>query len=133
MIKRPYGTIKGTIQYDVIEQNENPDIDKTTDLNIYKTGRFNWDELKDIFGDIYEDPATYDDLDALDQEIYSKSNSDGTYEIYVVPGSYDLQKDRRGFLDYIVTNIEVSEGSVIDLGNRILTAGDVNRDRSNWT
>lgn len=133
VIHRPYGIIKGTIQYDLIEQNENPDIDKTTDLNIYKTGRFNWDELKDIFGEVYDDPATYDDLDALEKDEYFKSNADGSYEIYVVPGSYDLQIDKKGFLDYIVINIDVTEGSVIDLGNRILTAGDVNRDRSNWT
>lgn len=128
VVKRPYGTIKGIIQYDVIEENENPDINKTTDLNIYKTGRFNWDELKDIFGDVYDNPATYDDLDALEKDVYKQSEEDGTFEIYVVPGTYDLQIDKRGFLDYIVTNIEVSEGSVIDLGNRILIAGDVNRD-----
>ena len=131
IIKRPYGTIKGTIQYDMIEQNENPDIDKTTDLNFYKTGRFNWNELKDIFGQIYENPATYDDLDELDKDLYMTSNADGTYEIYLIPGSYDLQIDKRGFLDFIITNIEVTDGAVINLGNRILTAGDVNRDRSN--
>lgn len=132
-IHRPYATIKGSIQYDAIEENENPDIDKTTDLNIYKTGKFNWDELKDIFGEIYENPATYDDLDLVEKDVYTKSNPDGTYEIYLLPGTYDLQIERRGFLDYIITNIEVTEGSVIDLENRTITAGDVNRDRSNRT
>ena len=115
-IHRPYGTIKGSIKYDTIEENENPDINKTTDLNIYKTGKFNWDELKDIFGEIYENPKTY-----------------GSYEIYVIPGTYDLQIDKKGFLDCIIKNIEVTENEVVDLENKVLVAGDINRDRSNWT
>ena len=40
----------------------------TTDLNIYKTGKFNWNELKDIFGEIYENPKTYNDLDQIEKE-----------------------------------------------------------------
>lgn len=132
-IHRPYGTIKGSIKYDTIEENENPDIDKTTDLNIYKTGKFNWDELKDIFGEIYENPKTYDDLDQIEKDQYEQSNADGSYEIYVIPGTYDLQIDKKGFLDCIIKNIEVTENEVIDLENKVLVAGDINRDRSNWT
>lgn len=132
-IHRPYGTIKGSIKYDTIEENENPDINKTTDLNIYKTGKFNWDELKDIFGEIYENPKTYDDLDQIEKDQYEQSNADGSYEIYVIPGTYDLQIDKKGFLDCIIKNIEVTENEVIDLENKVLIAGDINRDRSNWT
>ena len=132
-IHRPYGTIKGSIKYDTIEENENPDINKTTDLNIYKTGKFNWDELKDIFGEIYENPKTYDDLDQIEKDQYEQSNEDGSYEIYVIPGTYDLQIDKKGFLDCIIKNIEVTENEVIDLENKVLIAGDINRDRSNWT
>ncbi len=132
-IHRPYGTIKGSIKYDTIEENENPDINKTTDLNIYKTGKFNWDELKDIFGEIYENPKTYDDLDQIEKDQYEQSNADGSYEIYVIPGTYDLQIDKKGFLDCIIKNIEVTENEVIDLENKVLVAGDINRDRSNWT
>lgn len=131
-IHRPYGKIKGNIKYDTIEENENPDIDKTTDLNIYKTGKFNWDELKDIFGEIYENPKTYDDLDQIEKDKYEQSNADGTYEIYVIPGTYDLQINKTGFLDCIIKNIEVTENNVIDLENKVLVAGDINRDRSNW-
>lgn len=132
-IHRPYGTIKGNIKYDTIEENENPDIDKTTDLNIYKTGKFNWDELKDIFGEIYENPKTYDDLDQIEKDQYEQSNTDGSYEIYVIPGTYDLQIDKKGFLDCIIKNIEVTENGVINLENKVLVAGDINRDRSNRT
>lgn len=131
-IHRPYGTIKGSIKYDTIEENENPDINKTTDLNIYKTGKFNWDELKDIFGEIYENPKTYDDLDQIEKDQYEQSKADGSYEIYVIPGTYDLQIDKKGFLDCIIKNIEVTENEVIDLENKVLIAGDINRDRSNW-
>lgn len=131
-IRRPYGIIKGTIKYDEIEENDNEDIDKTTDLNIYKTGDFNWDELLDLFGEKYEDPATYDDLDEIPKMLAEQSKSDGSYEIYVIPGEIDLQIDRRGFLDYIFTEITVNNGETIDLGEIQLDAGDVDRDRSNW-
>ena len=133
VIKRPYGTLKGNIKYDTIEENENPDIVKITDLNFYETGKFNWDELKDIFGEIYDNPATYDDLDLIDKDLIRQSEEDGTFEIYVIPRTYDLQIDKRGFLDYIVTNISVSEGDIIDLDDITLIAGDVDRDRSNRT
>lgn len=130
-IHRPYGIIKGNIKYDTVEENENPDIDKTTDLNVYKTGKFNWDELKDIFGEIYENPKTYNDLDQIEKDQYEQSNVDGSYKIYVIPGTYDLQIDKKGFLDCVIKNIEVTENNVIDLENKVLTAGDMNRDRSN--
>lgn len=133
VVKRPYGTIKGNIKYDTIEENENPDIVKITDLNFYETGKFNWDELTDIFGEVYDNPATYDDLDLIDKDLIRQSKEDGTFEVYVIPRTYDLQIDKRGFLDYIVTNISVSEGDIIDLDDITLIAGDVDRDRSNRT
>mgnify|MGYP000435497610 CR=1 FL=1 len=96
-IHRPYGTIKGNIKYDTIEENENPDIDKTTDLNIYKTGKFNWDGLKDIFGEIYENPKTYDDLDQIEKDQYeqilSPDQSAYTYILRTLP-----LKDRLNFV-----------------------------------
>lgn len=133
VIKRPYGIIRGNIIYDTIEENENPDIDKTTALNFYKTGKFNWEELADLFGMIYDDPATYDDLDEIEIDQVEKSNADGSFEVYVIPGTYDLQIDKRGFLDYIITEITISEGEEIDLEDKLLIAGDVDRDRSNRT
>lgn len=124
-IHRPFATIKGTLKYDKIEENENPDIDKTTMLNIYKTGDFDWYKLQDIFA---EDALTYDDLDQIAKVSEEKSKSDGSYEIYITPGTYDLQIDKRGFLDYIISNIVLSENDVVDLGEKTLIAGDVDRD-----
>ena len=51
----------------------------------------------------------------------------------MIPGIYDLQIDKKGFLDCIIKNIEVTENGVIDLENKVLIAGDINRDRSYWT
>lgn len=39
-----------------------------------------------------------------------------------------MQIDKKGFLDYVITNILVNEGDTIDLGDITLIAGDVNRD-----
>lgn len=127
-IKRPYGTIRGSVKFDSIEENDNPDIDKTTQLNLYNHGDFNWVELQDIFGTVFDDPATYDDLDLIEKSREESTKEDGTYEIYVIPGTYDLQIDRRGFLDYIVVEIPVTDGCDIDLDEIEILAGDVDRD-----
>ena len=52
----------------------------------------------------------------------------GAYEIYVIPGQYDIELVSPGFLDTIYTNINIQEGDEKDFGNEILTPGDVNHD-----
>ena len=46
-----------------------------------------------------------------------KTNEDGTYEIKVIPGNYDVLIDKVAYLDYIVTTIQVNEIDEIDLDN----------------
>ena len=48
--------------------------------------------------------------------------------LLVIPGKYDLELERIGFLDVIVKNITVNAGDIIDLGNKILCPGDVDRN-----
>ena len=52
------------------------------------------------------------------------------YEIYVIPGTYDILLDKPGYLDHIYTKQTVNEGETIDLGEKELKAGDINKDRS---
>ena len=49
----------------------------------------------------------------------------------IIPGTYDFQIERLGFLSYIITGIEVQNGAIIELTGKTLIAGDVDRDRNN--
>lgn len=128
-IKRPYATIKGSIQLgaDIRESMQESYGIYTkflADAIIYQSNLFNWDGI--VPGD-----TTYDELDELTPETKVITNPDtGEYNIKVIPGTYDLQLDRRGFLDTVIKNITVTSGDEIDLGNKILIPGDVDRDRN---
>lgn len=126
VIKRPYGTIKGTVQLgdNLRESMENLGVytEYIVDANVYKSDIFNWEGI--IPGD-----STYDELDLLPKEITVVTDKDtGAYEIKIIPGTYDLQLERRGFLNHIVKSITVNNGDEIDLGNKILFPGDVDRN-----
>lgn len=72
--------------------------------------------------------TSLDETDSLEKKASAVSDKDtGNYEIYVLPGTYDILLERLGFLASVVTNISVTENSVIDLGSKILIEGDVNR------
>ena len=136
-IHRPYGTIKGQ---SILADFDNPDvvenyldiygvqINNRTDINIYKSDLAEWESITDIYGMVYENPLTYEELENIEKEATIKSNDDGTFEIYVIPGQYDVQITRLAYLDYIYSDVIVNEGDIIDMGQFGMAAGDANRD-----
>lgn len=96
----------------------------TTDMFINE-GLGDWDTVQgkvDIDGD-----KVHDLLLALDSQNY-KTNQDGTYEIYVIPGTYDLLIDAPSYLDCVYIDKTLAEGDELDLGNYELKAGDVDKN-----
>ena len=81
------------------------------DLRIYKQDQVNWDDI--IPGNL-----SLDDVDSEQREKTTKSDDDGNYEIYVIPGKYDLYAERQGFLADITTKITINENDEIDLGTK---------------
>ncbi len=63
-------------------------------------------------------------LDAKEVE----TEDDGTYEIELSPGIYDILVDKPGYLDQIYIEIEVNAGEIVDLGYVELLAGDITKD-----
>ncbi len=123
-IKKPYGTIKGNIK---TLPTESTGIYKAT-IRIYKSE----DVSKIIDWGTVENGKT-DTIHEQLLELGSKdedTKDDGTYEIYVIPGTYDILLDKAGYLDHIYTKQTVNEGETIDLGEKELKAGDINKDRS---
>lgn len=136
-IKRPYATIKGkAILADFDDENVVQDIldnygvqvTNKVQINLYKPNLADWKSLPDIYHELYEDPFTYEKLEKVPKEITATSKDDGTYEIYVIPGQYDVQVTRLGYLDYIYKDVELNEGDIIDMKEIRLLAGDANRD-----
>lgn len=125
-IKRPYGTIKGSVQLgDGLRESMQASYGVYTkyivDANIYKANQFNWEGIID-------GSTNYDNLDLIKKEISVITDEDtGEYEIKIIPGTYDLQLERRGFLDNIVKDIIINAGDIINVGKKILYPGDVDR------
>lgn len=122
IIKRPYGTIKGSIY---TAPTANAGIYKS-DIRIYKASDvsevLDWDTIVEGKTDnVHETLLTLKSEDRV-------TNDDGTYEVYVIPGTYDILLDKPGYLDHIYTSKVVIEGDIIDLGYKELFAGDVNKD-----
>lgn len=56
------------------------------------------------------------------------TNNDGTFNIGVSPGKYDLLIDKPGYLYYVIKNITITDKGKIDLGDITIIAGDINKD-----
>lgn len=124
-IKRPYGKIKGKIQLgdglkESMDGSYGITMNYVADLRIYKQGQVNWDDI--IPGNL-----SLDDVDSEQTEKITKSDDDGNYEIYVIPGKYDFYAERQGFLADITTKITINENDEINLGTKILYEGDADR------
>ena len=100
-IHRPYGTIKGSIH--TVNSNDV----HIADVKVYN----NSDQID------WENISRHDELDNYKTVLNKKTNEDGTYEIKVIPGNYDVLIDKVAYLDYIVTTIQVNENDEIDLDN----------------
>lgn len=123
IIKRPYGIIKGSIYTD-------PTASKGTykaNIRIYKSSlvstKIDWSTL----GTVENGDNVHEELLKLESQEY-KTNDDGTYEIYVAPGKYDILLDKPAYLDCIYIEQQIEEGEEYDLGNKVLTPGDLDKN-----
>lgn len=126
VIKRPFGTIKGSVQLgdglrDSIMDSYGNYVEYIANITAYERNALNWDGIIDK-------SSSLDELDLIEYKAQTQSDKDdGSYELYVIPGEYDLIIERLGFLANVVKGITISENEVIDLENRILIEGDVDR------
>lgn len=122
VVKRPYGIIKGSIYIDPMSSKG---IHKSN-IRVYNSNDvskvIDWSTL--VSGTL---DNVHDTLLTLNSQDYI-TNDDGTYEVYVIPGTYDILLDKDGYLDHIYTSKIVNNGDTIDLGYKELYAGDFNKD-----
>lgn len=93
IISRPYGTIKGKIQLgDGLRESMDISYGIITkyiaDITIYEANQFNWDGVVPA-------ETTLDELDDLDEIMRMKSDDEGNYEIFIIPGIYDCIIERK--------------------------------------
>lgn len=136
-IKRPYGILTGKAiladfdDEDVVQNRENLydiTITNKVEINLYEAGVIEWESISDIFGTKYENPTTYDDVNEVPKLGCFESEDDGTFRIYVIPGTYDIEFMRLGYIDYIYSDVVINDGDTINVEEFRLPAGDVDRN-----
>jgi len=127
-IRRPYGIIKGKIQLGTTLKDtmlgQGITMKHIADITLYNVTEFDWDGIEN-------ETTTLDELDSIEPQAQFKSDDEGNYEIYVIPGQYDMLIERRGFLAYVKKNLTLTDGLVIDMNPEgdptILLDGDADR------
>ncbi len=120
------GTITGSIQLgDGLRENIDASygiyVEYIANATLYKSGQFNWDG-------VVEGETSLEELDGLEKIAQVQTNKDdGSFKIEAPPGEYDLLLEREGFLAYIITGIQVEINGDINIGNKVLLEGDVDR------
>ncbi len=77
---------------------------------------------------LYQEIFSLDDVDNKQIEKETKSDNDGNYEIYAIPGEYDFYIERkRIFSRHNNQKMTINENDEIDLGTKILYEGDADR------
>lgn len=129
VIHKPYATIKGSITTPYTTDITGKYI---CDIYVYKEDDvaqiFDWDTRINEFNSGTTTDTINADLHTINEVKKVTTNDDGTFEINVIPGTYDVLQDKLGYLDHIYIYMTVAEGDVIDLGNYELIAGDSNKD-----
>ena len=127
-IKRPYATIKGNIYTEPTSATTGKYI---ADVLLYKTEEtrktIKWDDAINSDVTAIAD-SLHQELIAIPEAVKRKTQDDGSFEIIVIPGEYDLLINKEGYLDYIRIQMEVVQGETKQLDQIDLVAGDVNKD-----
>ena len=125
VIKRPYGTIKGSIY---TEPTKNTTMKNEAYVKVYASEQtetiINWTDA--LAGNADDTNEKLNTLVPIAGEY--KTNDDGTYEIKVIPGKYDILIDKAGYLDQIYINVTIAQNTSKDLENVTLIPGDINKD-----
>lgn len=79
---------------------------------IYESGKVDWNS--NAYGSNY-----YKRISTKD---------DGTFNVNLDDGEYDVYIDVEGYLDYIIKNVKITPNKTISLAAKTLTPGDVNKD-----
>lgn len=119
VVKRPYGVIKGSIY-----------TAPTASSGVYKANirAYESDEVaKKITWGTSGGDNVHNELMLINSKNFS-TNDDGTYEIYLVPGTYDILIDKTSYLDCVYISKTLNANQTIDLGNKNLYVGDLNKD-----
>jgi len=123
VIKRPSATIKGQI--------ETPNTSKTTGKNEASILAYNNSKVKDVLNWDEQINATNNVnniLKDIPEDTKVITNDDGTFEIKLIPGTYDILIDKPGYVEGIYIYLELKENETIDLGFKSLVAGDTDKN-----
>lgn len=125
-IKRPYATIKGTIYTEPTSFTTG-----THKANIFLyldsdvQGKVDWEEAannsaankRDSLNTTFRGDGTISNS-GITYQISKETEDDGTFSMYIIPGTYVLLIDKQGYLDRYYINVEAIDGQIINLNER---------------
>lgn len=122
------GILKGSIHTSPTEVTTQSNI---ADIYIYSCedtkNVINWDEaIENTTNGVLDE--LHLNLKGISEKAKQTTKSDGTFEITIEEGEYDILIDKEGYLDIIHINVKVEKDKTVDIGVQELTAGDINKD-----
>ncbi len=144
-VKKPAGTITGNIitfngqgiysaPVKIYSKEQIANLTVVVNESTGETASFDWNTMKnhDAIDSIepYKEFVINQDgtvkQDGETDEEYKARN--GTYNEKIMIGTYDIIIDKPGYLDYIITNVVITENGIIEIGEKVLVPGDTNKD-----
>lgn len=114
-IERPFGTITGKIY---TEPTQNTTGTYNAEILAYKSsdtaGVIDWDLAIDNIT-MNKTDDLHSQVRALSEKHKVNTEDDGSFEIKVIPGQYDILIDKPGYLDKYYLNLTVNKDDTIDL------------------
>lgn len=128
VIKRPCGTIKGKIFTEPTKKTTGTYNAQIYAYSVADTAkRIDWDAAVQATAMLRTDSVN-SDLHTIVEKAKEDTNDDGTFEMILVPGNYDILIDKSGYLDRIFVNVKMSEDQVVDLVELNAEAPDNNEN-----
>ena len=127
-IKRPHGTIKGSIY---TEPTKTTTKKSQADIKLFKyedtESLIDWDTAVNLTTTGKSDNL-HEALINIGEIQKQATNDDGTYEIKVIPGQYVVLVDKPGYLDHIYLAVTVEKDATVEFEKKDLVAGDINKN-----
>ena len=126
VFKIPCGIVQGSLQLgDTLRESMQGSYDiyveYIADITAYQTGDVDWNG-------ILTQENTFEEVDLITNFGNTQSDKDdGSYELKLLPGTYDIKIEKPGFIVAVITDIIVEKDKIVELENKTLLEGDTDR------
>lgn len=115
VIKRPFGTIVGKIYTEPTKKTTGTNNAQVFVYDVNDTIEIiDWDVAIQATSMLKTDNVN-SKLHTIKEKVKQDTKDDGSFEILVIPGNYDILIDKPGYLDRIFVNLKIEKDQIINL------------------